>query len=892
MDEMRSNGDVALRAHFESQADAELFDMAPVGLHSLDGEGRFLRINATELTWLGYAREEVVGRLRMSDICTPASRDSFQKEFPRFKAEGAIRDFEMELIRKDGSLLPVLVSATAVYDSDGRFVFTRSILLDQTERRRSEAVLRERDRFIRRIAEATPDFVYVFDLSQGRNVYANRHLKQVLGYAPDDLDSMGPELFATLLHPDDLALLGERIRRFETVHDEEIVETEFRMKDAGGGWRWLHSRDVVFARDSGGLPTQVLGVAKDITVQKTAQAKLAASAAFYRTLVETIPGGVLIFDGEDRITWASPTAQSLYRATPETGLEGARLLDLIAPESAPMAAVRRRRLLTEGTTTGPAEIQLLRRDGTSFWGLVSSAPLFETDGRVSGAVTVVLDVSERRRAEEELDHRKLFIEKVFRATPDAMYVFDLAERQIVFANRDLAHLAGYSQEESEALREGLLPTLLHPEDLALYGQRVARYETASDEDVLETLFRVKHKDGSWRCLHGRGVVFERSENGRPARILTVVKDVTAQKQAEDALRESEGFHRALTDTIPVGIAVTNRADEITWSSPVFRALVKASSEEHVTGTRLSAWMADGSEGLVVEGRRAPRVSPHPARPREVPLRTRDGSLLWADLVSAPLFRSDGGFSGAIVAVQDVTDRRRASETLKKAADRLQYLSRRVVEVQEEERHHLARELHDEIGQSLAAIYYRMQALLKSPGPCPRDLIEDSAEIADRTMRTVRDLSLDLHPSLLDEAGLADTLRWYIDRQVRGPGLEVELVVCPNLVALPGLLRNAFFRIAQSALTNVVRHAKATTVRVKIGARDEMLELVIQDDGVGFDLATTLPRVSSGTSLGILGMQERAELLGGSIAFESAPGAGTTVRARFPLPQTGETEDVS
>jgi two-component system sensor histidine kinase UhpB len=112
---------------------------------------------------------------------------------------------------------------------------------------------------------------------------------------------------------------------------------------------------------------------------------------------------------------------------------------------------------------------------------------------------------------------------------------------------------------------------------------------------------------------------------------------------------------------------------------------------------------------------------------------------------------------------------------------------------------------------------------------------------------------------------------------------VELRVCPALQELPADLRNACFRIAQSALTNVVRHANARRVLVEIGTGDGALELVVRDDGAGFDPSSTLTHASSGTSLGILGMQERAELMDGTISFESAPGQGTTVRARFTLP---------
>lgn len=618
-------------------------------------------------------------------------------------------------------------------------------------------------------------------------------------------------------------------------------------------------------------------------------ATIAGSEGFYRVLAETLPGGIVIFDYGDRITWASRKAHELFLCGTGTGLEGCCVPDLVAPESRAFVAERRRLLHEEGRPTEPGEVLLLRGDGSTFWGLVSSAPLFEAGGRVQGGVAVVLDVTQRRQAEEALRHREWFLDRMFRANPDAMYVFDLDDQRIVFANRDLGALAGYSREETEALGSDLLPAILHPDDLALYDRRSSRYDERPHEEVHETLFRVRHKDGTWRWLLGRGIVFDETADGRATQVLAVVKDVTAQKETEDSLRDSETFHRTLADTVPVGIAMTDGEERITWSSPAFRELVGVGGEVDVAGSLVTDWIVTGFEGLTVEHRRAPRTPSCLTRPREVRLRRRDGSVLWADLVSAPLFRPGGDFSGAILAVQDTSELRSVNGTLKKAAERLQLLSRRIVEVQEEERRHLARELHDEIGQSLAAILFRMEALLRSPDMVHGEVLAETAEIADRTMRSVRDLSLDLHPSLLDEAGLADTLRWYIDRQVRGPGLAVELEACPSLASLPADLRIACFRIAQSALTNVVRHAKARTVRVEVRTRDGVLELVVHDDGAGFDVAATLPHVSSGTSLGLLAMRERAELLDGAITFESGAGRGTTVTARFPLREPANEE---
>jgi signal transduction histidine kinase len=211
------------------------------------------------------------------------------------------------------------------------------------------------------------------------------------------------------------------------------------------------------------------------------------------------------------------------------------------------------------------------------------------------------------------------------------------------------------------------------------------------------------------------------------------------------------------------------------------------------------------------------------------------------------------------------------------------LSRRLVDVQESERRHLARELHDEIGQSLTAVLYRLAAARSSPSP-RNDVLDEAMEITKGTMRSVRNISMDLRPTLLDEAGLAETLRWYIDRQVRSDSLDVGLSVSPELGDLPLDVRTACFRIVQEALTNVMRHAEARHVQVRLGSSGSRIEIGVSDDGRGFDVAEAYQLARTGGSLGILGMKERAEHLGGKVDFESRPGAGTTMTASVPIPE--------
>src|SRR5712691_91045 len=223
---------------------------------------------------------------------------------------------------------------------------------------------------------------------------------------------------------------------------------------------------------------------------------------------------------------------------------------------------------------------------------------------------------------------------------------------------------------------------------------------------------------------------------------------------------------------------------------------------------------------------------------------------------------------------------RAAER-QQAEEALQILSRQLLEAQENERRHIARELHDEIGQALTAVKINLQAAQRTPEALV-SYLEDSISIVDRTLQQVRTLSLDLRPALLDDLGLVVALRWYVDRQAQRSGFPAQFVADPLETRPRPDIETACFRVAQEALTNVARHARAQQVRVELRQRDTELHLLIRDDGKGFDVRTAQERAAQGASMGLLGMQERVWLVGGQIAIESAPAGGTEIRVRFPL----------
>jgi len=212
---------------------------------------------------------------------------------------------------------------------------------------------------------------------------------------------------------------------------------------------------------------------------------------------------------------------------------------------------------------------------------------------------------------------------------------------------------------------------------------------------------------------------------------------------------------------------------------------------------------------------------------------------------------------------------------------------RLLAAQESERRTIARELHDEIGQALTAVSVNLQNLQGAPdAPDRGEVLEESMAITQQTLRQVRDLSLDLRPSLLDDLGLGAALRWYLDRQGARLGLTIEMVDDLRDVRYPAPVETTCFRVAQEAVTNIVRHANAQAVRVQLRRKGPELELVVQDDGAGFDVSAARNRASRGHSMGLLGMEERATLIGGQVVIASSPGSGTTVTAHFPIDSIG------
>ena len=257
---------------------------------------------------------------------------------------------------------------------------------------------------------------------------------------------------------------------------------------------------------------------------------------------------------------------------------------------------------------------------------------------------------------------------------------------------------------------------------------------------------------------------------------------------------------------------------------------------------------------------------------------KDGSRLYVALVRVP-FSLPGGQVENFAIYRDITQRKRAQEALREFADRLQTLSRRLLEIQEAERRQLGRELHDEIGQLLTGL----RLLLKPNDDASADVVktrfEQARVIVDDLLERVRGLSFDLRPAALDQFGLLPALLALFERYVDQTGVLVDFKHEGVEGRFAPEVETTAYRIVQEALTNVARHAGVSEVTVSVRATADMLRLYVEDRGRGFDpeVAWATPRSS-----GLAGMQERVLLLDGHLTIESRPRAGTKLTAELPL----------
>jgi PAS domain S-box-containing protein len=482
---------------------------------------------------------------------------------------------------------------------------------------------------------------------------------------------------------------------------------------------------------------------------------------------------------------------------------------------------------------------------------------------------------ERLRTEQELRTSEATFRALAQNAPGAIFICQ--EDRIRYANPTASAITGFSTSElcGRSFWENTAP-----ESRQMIQDRGAARRRG---EPLPPRFEVKilTRAGEERWLDFTETTFE--FEGKPAE-LGVALDITERKQTEEAVRNSQELLNQVLATLPVGVVVTDRQGDIILGNAALKRIwgtppVRRGTERWAQSK--GWWHHSGKRIASVEWASVRALSKGQTSLNElIDIETYTGEHKTIQNSSAPIRNADSQIVGAVIVNEDVTERVRAEEALHDSADRLQHLSRRLLAVQEEERRHLSRELHDEFGQLLATITLHLQAAKSAAGPAAQPSLNESIALLQRAGTQVRSLALELRPVLLETAGLDATLRWLAEQHEQRTGILTEVV--GHVAEVSGEIAIACFRVVQEALTNVVRHADARHVWIELSQTDGLLTLLIRDDGVGFDVPRTLEQAAGTGNLGLVGMRERVELLGGELAIESRPGKGSRIRVSFPL----------
>ena len=368
--------------------------------------------------------------------------------------------------------------------------------------------------------------------------------------------------------------------------------------------------------------------------------------------------------------------------------------------------------------------------------------------------------------------------------------------------------------------------------------------------------------------------------------IVILRDVTERKQVEAALRENEQRYRTLFSHAIDGILMLDAEGNIVDGNSSFARMHGYTIDELL---RMNLRQLDTPDTLDLAPGRIRRIQAGETLGFEVEHFHKDGHIVPLDVAASAI--DIDGKQYVLAFHRDITERRRAEQEIRRSQQALRGLSKAANEALEAERRRTARELHDELGQSLTALKMDLESLRSALPPSQPDLgdrVQSMHALLDGTIAATRRIAADLRPLMLDDLGLAAALDWLTHNFSKHTGIATDLVIDDSVAQVPEPIASALYRITQESLTNVAKYAEASAAEIRLERDGDWVELLVRDNGRGIDAADQDKR---GT-FGLLGIRERVSLLGGEVAIKGAPGQGSEVRARIPLAAADAPEAVA
>jgi len=865
-----------------------LIEQASDGIHTYDFEGNFIDANTKLCEMLGYTREELL-RINVRDLIPVEDLKAAPLRFGNLRAGETV--ISERVVRcKDGTLLPVEISGRMLPDGA-----LQAIIRDITKRKQSEEAIRFQSHLLNTVEQA----VIATDLS-GRIIYWNRFAEKLYGWPAAEI--RGRSILEIVLPQ---ATQDQAAEIMSHLQGGQSWSGEFTVQRRDGTSFCAYITDTPIYNDEGAL-IGIVGVSNDITERKRAEEALRESEERYRAIIDQAMVGVAHADLNGTFTTVNQKYCDITGYTADE-LLGMRIQDITHPDDLPLSVDLRERMVAEGI---PFEIEkrYIRKNGSVMWVSLGVSAIRDREGKLQSSVAVVLDITERKRAAEALRESEERLRTMFEASRDGILVED--NERIVYVNKSYAQLFGYAAPEE--LIGQHVSNIISTEDverLLKFGSR-----RGSGESVVSSYeFRGKRKDGT--PVDVEASVSTSTVAGR-AYITTMVRDITERKQVQEALRQAHDQLEKRVAERTAELAQINEAlqaeiHERTRTEEMLRDNEQRLKIAVQTG-KLGLWELDFETGALscsdickeqyglppeaefsydtlfeaihpddrarLGGAMEQALEKHTDYEAEYRNLWPDGSAHWIITRGRGSYGADGQPTRMIGVTHDITERKESEEARRQ-------LLRQLVTAQEDERRRISRELHDQMGQHIVAIVLLVNSLkdFSHSEPATAARFAQLEDVAHQLSLQVDNLAWKLRPTELDDVGLQAALRNYIGKWSKRYGVRIDLhSVSLGDQRLASEIETAIYRIVQEALNNIIKHARATYISLILELRGNHAFVIIEDNGCGFDVEEFPAARAGQRRMGLLGMRERAALVGGTFNIESTPGSGTTIFVRIPL----------